>query len=318
MTTKTYAPGVHTGVNFDDYLAIDAVNASLLKQYDESPAHALAYMNKVDTEEKEHFTFGSFLHSFILEPDTVGELYGTNKPKVNRASKAGMEKLVDWLEIEVYGEVSLELRQEIRRGLAGPDASMGVLKTYADELTAKLTKKYITGEEYEAAKIMAANVNATRFGDLLKHEYDTELTVIAEVNGVLCKIRVDFYSHLGCLVDLKSTRKSCKKSAFEREYAMLKYDIQAGLYASVAKAAGLHADVFAFVPVMKDAPNLASFLAVEDLEMLEAYVSDLIGKFAKSKADNSWPGYYESSESLFLPAWRRDQIIKSIGEDYEQ
>jgi hypothetical protein len=304
MTTKKYAPGVHTGIDFDDYLAIDAANASLLKQYDESPAHALAYMNKVDTEEKAHFTFGSFLHSFILEPDTVGELYGTNKPKVNRSSKAGMLELVEWLE----GETDL--------GSVVPE-TMADLKDYADELTSKLTKKYITGVEYEAAKVMAANVNATRFGDLLKHEYDTELTVIAEVNGVLCKIRVDFYSHLGCLVDLKSTRKSCKKSSFEREYAMLRYDVQAGLYASVAKAAGLHADVFAFVPVMKEAPNLASFLAVEDLEMLEAYVSDLVGKFAKSKADNSWPGYYESSESLFLPAWRREQITKTIGEDYE-
>lgn len=304
MTTKTYAPGVYTGIDFDDYLAIDAVNASLLKQYDESPAHALAYMNKVDDEEKEHFTFGSFLHSFILEPATVGELFGTNKPKVNRASKAGMIQLVEWLEGET------ELGSSVPNTI--PD-----LKGYADELASKLTKRYITPQEYEAAKIMAANVNATRFGDLLKHEYDTELTVIAEVNGVLCKIRVDFYSHLGCLVDLKSTRKSCKKSAFEREYAMLKYDIQAGLYASVAKAAGLHADVFAFVPVMKEAPNLASFLAVEDLEMLEEYASDLIGKFAKSKADNSWPGYYESSESLFLPAWRREQITKTIGEDYE-
>lgn len=302
MTTND--PGVYTDISFEDYLQIDAVNASLLKQYDESPAHALAYMNRVDDEEKEHFTFGSFIHSFILEPDKVGDLYGTNKPKVNRSSKAGMIQLVEWLE----GETSL--------GSSVPN-TIPDLKGYADELTAKLTKKYITPQEYEAAKIMAENVNATRFGDLLKHNYDTELTVIAEVNGVLAKIRVDFYSHLGCLVDLKSTRKSCKKSAFEREYAMLKYDVQAGLYASVAKAAGLHADVFAFLPVMKEAPNLASFLAVEDLEMLEEYASDLIGRFAKSKAEDSWPGYYESSESLFLPGWRRDHIInRTIGEEY--
>jgi hypothetical protein len=70
-----------------EYRAFPALNQSAAKQLLVSPAHYQAYVN-TPQEETKALRFGTFVHSAILEPDTVDALYAT-APDVDKRTKDG-------------------------------------------------------------------------------------------------------------------------------------------------------------------------------------------------------------------------------------
>ena len=74
-----------------EYRAFPALNQSAAKKLLEgSPAHYQAYMN-APHEETKALRFGTFVHSAILEPHTLNDLYAT-APDVDRRTKDGKEQ----------------------------------------------------------------------------------------------------------------------------------------------------------------------------------------------------------------------------------
>ena len=81
-------PGIYHGLDFADYLAIRAVNASTLKAMARhSPKHALACFEGRDIESTPSLLKGSATHAAILEPDKFASLYAIG-PEERRNSNA--------------------------------------------------------------------------------------------------------------------------------------------------------------------------------------------------------------------------------------
>jgi exodeoxyribonuclease VIII len=74
-----------------EYRAFPAFNQSAAKHILTSPAHYQAYIN-TPQEETKALRFGTFVHSAVLEPKTLDDLYVT-APDVDRRTKQGKE---DW------------------------------------------------------------------------------------------------------------------------------------------------------------------------------------------------------------------------------
>jgi exodeoxyribonuclease VIII len=74
-----------------EYRAFPAFNQSAAKHILTSPAHYQAYIN-TPQEETKALRFGTFVHSAVLEPHTLNDLYAT-APDVDKRTKQGKE---DW------------------------------------------------------------------------------------------------------------------------------------------------------------------------------------------------------------------------------
>jgi exodeoxyribonuclease VIII len=72
-----------------EYRAFPAFNQSAAKHILTSPAHYQAYIN-TPQEETKALRFGTFVHSAILEPHTLNDLYAT-APDCDRRTKEGKE-----------------------------------------------------------------------------------------------------------------------------------------------------------------------------------------------------------------------------------
>jgi exodeoxyribonuclease VIII len=72
-----------------EYRAFPAFNQSAAKHMLTSPAHYQAYIN-TPQEETKALRFGTFVHSAVLEPHTLNDLYAT-APEVDRRTKEGKE-----------------------------------------------------------------------------------------------------------------------------------------------------------------------------------------------------------------------------------
>jgi hypothetical protein len=73
-----------------EYRAFPALNQSAAKKLLVSPAHYQAYI-RMDQEETKALRFGTFVHSAVLEPHTLNDLYAT-APDVDRRTKDGKEQ----------------------------------------------------------------------------------------------------------------------------------------------------------------------------------------------------------------------------------
>jgi hypothetical protein len=70
-----------------EYRAFPAFNQSAAKHILTSPAHYQAYIN-TPQEETKALRFGTFVHSAVLEPHTLDDLYAT-APDCDRRTKEG-------------------------------------------------------------------------------------------------------------------------------------------------------------------------------------------------------------------------------------
>ena len=82
-------PQIHDRKEYRAFPALNQSAAKLLVSH--SPAHYQAYMN-APHEETKAMRFGTFVHSAILEPHTLNDLYQT-APDVDKRTKQGKE---DW------------------------------------------------------------------------------------------------------------------------------------------------------------------------------------------------------------------------------
>jgi hypothetical protein len=142
-----------------------------------------------------------------------------------------------------------------------------------------------------------------------------ELSIVADASAadlgganVRVRVRPDYTPSVGHIVfDLKTT-KDAEPEAFSRA-AFPGYHLQAALYISAMRAAGLDINRMLFVAVEKEPPFAVSVFetSVDSDEFLRARESltYLLRRFADARDSGVWEGYTDCSTALPLkaPAW---------------
>lgn len=141
----------------------------------------------------------------------------------------------------------------------------------------------------------------------------SELTAIAEVNGVFCRVMVDNASadpHAP-IYDLKSTTDASPEAVI-RAIMSYGYDVQEAHYRDTWKAATGHDRPFQFVFIEKEEPFE---ICVMDLsgaahEMASKQAARARYLWHQHMKMNTWPGYPAKVQRLELPEWYFARVME--------
>ncbi len=210
-------PGIIEGITDEEYFSIDAMNASRLKNYDESINHGL-WADAQPSKSSHSLSYGTLVHAYVLEgPDVFADLIndqyligGPINPKTNEVYGKATKKFSEWIEENANG------------------------------------RKVISQKDYDdVVKVSTAVKNHAHAYETLLRCPKREAVIIwvDKETGVLCKAKMDMYGGpIGC--DLKTSARMENKFQIMREIRKWKYDIQFSFYFDGAQAAGLPVSEF--------------------------------------------------------------------------
>lgn len=210
-------PGIYAGVPHDEYLKIHAISRSRLVQFMEAPERFLY----PEDSNKDHFTFGTQYHAYIMEPDTF------------------KQEFVEGI-VTATGRRGKEFREQ--------QEQHGYDKVY----------KPSDLEKYEAMKEALARY--PRSHAILSNDNPKEIVIIFlhEESGLLVKVKIDsIINDAGWLIDLKTTRSAVRED-FKWSIKKYKYDLQSGFYVNACiRTPGLeHINNFAIIAQEKEHPYI--------------------------------------------------------------
>lgn len=270
---ETPGPGVYPGTPMQVYHGWDAASNSRLSRLLKSPAHLKAYMEEPQADTAA-LALGRAAHSAILEPDDFGTRYRCGPPG-DRRTKAVREAW-DALEAEV-GAGSV-----------------------------------LTASDYSACLRMRDSVHGLRAAkSMISGSGEVELSYLWEVDGLLCKGRMDRHSPElagGAIVDVKTCRSASRRE-FEKSIFSLGYHRQGAFYLMGAQARRLPARHFVILAVEKTPPYAVAVYRLTEgaIDAGEEQIRPLLSKYAECMARNEWPGFPDEVVDVALPdyAWRQ-------------
>lgn len=275
---------------FDEYLALDRLSSSALKNFIECPHYYKWLKTQPQKEPSAAFKKGTMIHTWMLENHTFQNLYysmpdtSDKKPAkppkpegANGRAKAGTP------EKELY----LEFKKEMDAYDLENDEYNEVIRMY---------------EEAAGDREIWPEAEINRYSKLpSRTDTRNEVTVLFEINGIPCKARFDML-HMGEGVeDLKTIADIFK---IDRDFFKFKYHVQAGFYTLAYKAAfGEWPDFFKFTFVSTgDYPTMVTRDCEFSLiEFSRSLVENQVTKFKECIETNHWPKLY--SGEIELPAW---------------
>ena len=290
--------GIFDLVDFADYLALDAVNNSRLKQAAKSQKHYRHAVENPQPIKSDALRFGSLVHHRKLEPESFRERYHVipdfsdqvadmkgNRPKNPKATK----------------EYKVLVERE---------------RTKAK----KAKKEIVTAEDYDRMMGAVDAINDKESAARCFRRGKPEQTIVWREGDLLCKARPDYWqpSTTGGadrFIDLKTTQDA---TDFGRTIAKFDYHRQAAWYLRGARAVGLDVTEFVFVAVESTAPHgvVVAPLHPEAIEVGADEVERLL-KIVQSYhktgicEDMPDPDYWR------LPGWKRPKskplVIKHKG-----
>ena len=236
------------------YRAFPALNQSAAKQLLVSPAHYQAYIN-TPQEETKALRFGTFVHSAILEPHTLNDLYAT-APEVDRRTKEGKETWAAFATLNA-GKTILDAEESAIGHLVASHARMAL-------------KKH--GVTFDATEVM----------------YDVNY------NGVPLKAAIDGVAG-DYLWDIKTTGAGeATPAGMLKSIRNYRYNLQAYWYRLVYELATGHRPLgFRFLFVEKE-PPFATAVCEIGPELMSWAVADFekaVTLYRDCTASNVWPAY---------------------------
>jgi len=244
------------------------VSSHLLQLFCRSPWKYYATISGENIDEdRPEFAFGRAVHKLILEGrDAFSHEYMISDGPVNPRTGSP------------YGKTS---------------------KAYLD-WAALQRKEVVTTEDFEAiVKMMTACDLHRGIHELLASYGEAEGVVRAELEGVPCQIRMDYFSEEVGIVDLKTCRDI---EFFENDCRNFGYAYQLAFYRSVLKAAsGISVPVH-IIAVDKTEFNIAGRWDIPDVVLDEC---DKVNRAAllrlkKCRETNVWPTGYETTRVFAL------------------
>lgn len=258
-------------VPFGVYQKADGMNASGIKDFLRSPAHYYQRRyNRVEDKQTDALLFGRLLHFVVLEPELFKSKY-TVRPKFDKRTTKGKEAFEEW-------ETNLD-----------PNAIV-VPEQMVDDLVGISNK---ISSHPLAQKLLKEGVRETT---MFWNDRET---------GELCKMRPDFVSKEGHIIDLKSSMDA-REDHFRRDIMKYKYEIQAAHYCAGARETGMRrSDSFIFLVVEKEPPyEIAIYPAgASVLGVGDQWRAKAMRDYAKCKRENKWPGYNHEARMIELPPW---------------
>ncbi|MHC4621811.1 MAG: PD-(D/E)XK nuclease-like domain-containing protein [Planctomycetota bacterium] len=262
-------PGIYPGIPFDEYREWDAVNNTMLGVLaDKSPLHAKEY-HENPPEPTEAFSFGSALHTRILECDKFPARYIV-APKVDRRTKAGKEA---WAAFEKTAE----------------------------------GKDIISDTDYETIQAIAASLEQHAINSYVRDgQAEVCIVWIDKDTGLLCKARLDYvHPQYAFLIDVKTTRDASPEG-FAKALWNYRYYQQCAWYLDGWLTITQEENgAFVFVAAEKTPPYaVAAYEMHEDVIRAgrKAYRAAL-DTYKHCLETDVWPSYSASVEMMNLPTW---------------
>lgn len=278
-------PGVYTGLSFDEYLSIEAINKSSLQHIAKTPAHFFSAVldPKARKKESDALRVGNAIHTLILEPDLYLERYVVIPPDAPRRpsstqinakkpSDETIKTIAFWEDFDAKNKNKIQLDIDEQ--------------TIAESVAGAFRKSVVAQELFEAG--------------------DAEVTLVWEdpIEGILCKGRLDWLNPETGMTDLKSTLDASVRE-FARSAMNYGYHFQAAWYHDGYKAlTGLELP-FIFGAFEKTEPFASRFFVASDkmLELGRQTYRPLLKKYAECLKTNTWEGYADEIVVLDPPAW---------------
>lgn len=268
MTLDPHNPatGIYYGVPVADYDACTAIRRTALVEGRKTASH-IKWALEHGSECTEAMKFGTAAHMRLFEPEAFDAHY-YDIPKLDYRKKANRE-------------IKAQLAESM------PD------------------REGIKEQDRQATLGMVDAIRHSEWGKALFATAKPEVTCIAEIDGVLLKVRLDCYAPgvihpvlmkpENVVVDFKGTRKDggAREWEFGRSIQSLSYFVQEAMYFDVAAAAGLPIDRFLFAVSEGKGP-----WAVQFHELTRHYRA--IGRteyrryldmVIHGRATGEWPGY---------------------------
>lgn len=275
--------GIHTGVPFEEYLRWDAANASLLKLFKRSAAHARQQI-LVPGDETTSQTMGHATHAAVLEPSVFSEGYTTSLrgrpgemnqdgtlPKKTAGQKA------EWQEfnIRMAGKVTLSFR-DYDYCLAMRDSAWA----------------------HPSAR------------PILQARGYSEVSIVwrDKITGLLCKARIDklgaLPGNVTVIGDLKTTKNAAPKP-FERDACNYEYHVSAAFYREGLNVLQERDRLFRIIAVENYPPHAVAVYEYteEALEQGRLDFRRYLHMYRTALETGKWPGYHPAVQALTLPKW---------------
>ncbi len=263
---------IESRIPFADYLAVDRLSISRLKEMARSPQHyryRLAHPRETNA-----MTLGTAAHTAVLEP------------------------------IRFAAEYAAWTRRSEKTGNLCPRNGQ-YWEAFESE---NAGRTIITEDEYELAVAMQAAVRASPAAMRYLANGDPEVSMQWEPGR---KGRVDWFAEVDdepCLVGLKTAR-DCRHMIFGNAAAKLRYHLQwAWYYDGFTAISGQVPRVVEIVVESAPPHAVAVYTITQDIiaQGRDEY-EQLLSQLAECEATGIYPGPHEIEEELTLPSWIYEQ-----------
>lgn len=269
-------PGLHRHVAEFTYRAWDAVNQSTLWTFRKSAAHArYEFLNPLATPATD---LGSAIHATLIEPDRLEERYAVRPPGIDRRTREGKAAWAEFLQ-ESAGRTILEER-----------SAWDTLRGIRDAVHAHPLAH-----------------------ELLTSRGETELSAVWDLDGTLCKGRMDRvveYAGWTWVVDIKST-VDASPEGFARAATNYGYYLQAPFYLDGLDVLAPRERRFAIVACEKSPPYAIALYELDNLFLETGRVEYRrhLDTWRRCMETGEWPGYPAGIETLAAPVWLERRLI---------
>ena len=288
--------GVYQMTN-DEYHSAEGLSRSALWLYRENPyKYWYQYLscNYVRPKETEALRLGSLIHTAILEPHLLDELY---------IPKPEYEKLPEALLLKDVGREEFERIKEQRTLIKNANDELKRFFEYVSE-----GKTVVSADDLQmAANCRNAVYRCEKNTKLLaKAQVEQSIFWTDEETGILCKARPDAFSRAAA-IDLKTSR-SANGRYFQSAATKEGYFLQAGMIFEGMKAIGHPIKKFVFIAIEKEPPYAVGTYILDDeavqygIDLFHA----LLRKYAVSRETNSFDDY--GFQILMAPKYALEEL----------
>ncbi len=293
--------GIHVGMPWEEYRAIDLPNQSMLKNGCRSMLRLKRYMDGEIQLKPETVTVGNAVHCMVAGelgdryaevPDFENDDENLTKGRKTKAGYVDRKKTAS-KSTEYYKSKVAEWESELG------------------------SREKINGVQLATARKCYLQIKQNRQAAELIGRSQLEVVVIGEIEGIRCKARVDGFDRDSLTWwDLKTT-SDIEMKAFYRQFKNLRYGFQIAFHDLLFQSAGLQMQQFKFIAAEVQGDYDVGVLDVPNgvWERDHDLVSKVVDHYRICKASGRWPGMYPNGDILDVPNWDMSNDEQLVGFD---